>query len=102
MSSRPGIVLEEENVMTSENDRAKRKSITVNVKFQGQQKGQELPPTRAYVFDRTGHLLDSKLVEGKPLTFSVEAGPKYQFRVGPDFLKDQKAVPVDLAAQLDK
>jgi hypothetical protein len=94
--------LEEENVMPSENDKAKRKSITVNVKFQGQQKGQELPPARAYVFDRTGRFLDSKLVEGKPLAFTVEAGPKYQFRVGPDFLKDQKAAPADLAAQLDK
>ena len=88
--------------MPSENDKAKRKSITVNVKFQGQQKGQELPPARAYVFDRTGRFLDSKLVEGKPLAFTVEAGPKYQFRVGPDFLKDQKAAPADLAAQLDK
>lgn len=88
--------------MASKNDNAERKSITVNVKFQGQQKGQELPPARVFVFDRTGRFLDSKLVEGKPLAFSVEAGPKYQFRVGPDLLKDQKAVPADLAAQLDK
>ncbi len=88
--------------MASEKDQAKSKSITVNVKFRGQQKGQELPQVRAYVFDRTGRFLDSKLVEGKPLAFAVEAGPNYQFRVGPDFLKDQEVAPADLAARLDK
>jgi hypothetical protein len=102
MSNRPGIVSEEEHTMASENDKAKSKSITVNIKLQGQQKGQELPQARAYLFDRTGRFLDSKVVEGKPLAFSVEAGAKYQFRVGPDFLKVQKVVPADLAAQLDK
>src|SRR5262249_31630909 len=72
------------------------------VKFQGQQKGQEVPHARAYLFDRAGRFLDSQLVDGKPLVFSVEADPRYQFRVGPDFLKDQKAAPTDLIAQLDK
>ena len=88
--------------MANKNDKGERKSITVDVKFQGQQKGQELPPARAYLFDRAGRFVDSKLVDGKPLTFSVDAGLKYQFRVGPDLLKDQKAPPADLAAQLDK
>src|SRR5664279_1757670 len=88
--------------MANKNDKGERKSITVNVKFQGQQKGQELPPARAYLFDRAGRFLDSKLVDGKPLAFSVEAGPRYQFRVGPDLLRDQKTVPADLVAQLEK
>jgi hypothetical protein len=88
--------------MANKNDKGERKSITVDVKFQGQQKGQELPPARAYLFDRAGRFVDSRLVNGKPLTFSVDAGPKYQFRVGPDLLKDQKVAPADLAAQLDK
>ncbi len=88
--------------MPNKNDKGERKSITVDVKFQGQQKGQELPPARAYLFDRAGRFLDSKLVDGKPLAFSVDAGPKYQFRIGPDLLKDQKTVPADLVAQLDK
>ena len=43
--------------MTNKNDKAEQRSITVTVKFQGQQKGQELPPARAYLFDRTGRLL---------------------------------------------
>src|SRR5579864_6877140 len=72
--------LEEESAMAN---KAEQKSIKVQVKFQGQQKGQELPSTRAYLFDRTGHFIDSKLVEGKPLSFSVDAGPKYQLRIGP-------------------
>jgi hypothetical protein len=37
--------------MANKNDKGKRKSITVDVKFQGQQKGQELPPSRAYLFE---------------------------------------------------
>jgi hypothetical protein len=88
--------------MTNKNDKAEQRSITVTVKFQGQQKGQELPPARAYLFDRTGRFLDSKLADGKPLAFQVDVGPKYQFRIGPDLLKDQKSVPTGLVAQLDK
>ena len=88
--------------MTNKNDKAEQRSITVTVKFQGQQKGQELPPARAYLFDRTGRFLDSKLADGKPLAFQVDVGPKYQFRIGPDLLKDQKSVPTDLVAKLDK
>jgi hypothetical protein len=87
--------------MANEKDKRERKSVTVNVNFQGQQKGQELPPARVYLFDRAGRFLDSKLVDGKPLPFSVEAGPRSQFRVGPDLLKDQKAVPADLVAELE-
>ena len=87
--------------MANKNDKGGRKSITVDVKFQSQQKGQELPPSRAYLFDRAGRFVGSKLVDGKPLTFSVDAVPKYQFRVGPDLLKDKKAPRADLAAQLD-
>jgi len=87
--------------MPDKKEKAGQKSISVNVNFQGQQKGQDLPSARAYLFDLNGRFLDSKLVDGKPLSFSVEAGPKYQFRIGPDLLKDQKA-PSDLAAQLDK
>ena len=70
-------------------NKAEQKSIEVDVTFQGHQKGQDLPSTRAYLFDRSGRFVDSKLVEGKPVAFSVEAGPKYQFRVGPDLLKDR-------------
>jgi hypothetical protein len=87
--------------MPDKKEKAAQRSISVNVNFQGQQKGQDLPSARAYLFDRYGRFLDSKLVDGKPLSFSVEAGSKSQFRIGPDLLKDQKA-PADLTAQLDK
>jgi hypothetical protein len=88
--------------MANKKDNAEQKSITVNVSFQGQTKGQEVPQARVYLFDRAGSFVDSKLVDGKPLTFQVDVGPKYQLRVGPDFLKDQKAVPADLVSQLNK
>src|SRR5215469_13154006 len=82
-------------------NQAEQKSIKIDVTFQGHEKGQELPSTRAYLFDRTGRFVDSKLVEGQPLVFSVDADARYQFRLGPDLLKDQK-VPANLSAQLDK
>ena len=88
--------------MASKNDKGDQKQITVHVNFQGQQKDQQLPAARAYQFDRAGRYVGSQAVTGQPLQFSVEAGPKYQFRVGPDLLKDQKNVPADLLAQLDK
>jgi hypothetical protein len=88
--------------MANKNDKAEQKSITVNVKFQGQQKGQEVPPARAYLFDRAGRFLASEAVDGKPLAFLVDVRQKYHLRVGPDLLKDQKVVPTDLVAQLDK
>ena len=88
--------------MANKKESAERKSITVNVGFRGQTKGQEVPQARVYLFDRAGRFLDSKPVDGKPLTFRVDDDPTYQLRVGPDLLKDQKAVPTDLVAQLNK
>src|SRR4029077_9070024 len=88
--------------MANKEDSAERKSITVNVSFRGHAKGQEVPQARVYLFDRAGRFLDSKPVDGKALGFLVDVGPTYQLRVGPDLLKDQKAVPTDLVAQLNK
>jgi hypothetical protein len=88
--------------MATKKDNAEQKSITVHVGFRGQTKGQEVPQARVYLFDRAGRFLDSKPVNGKPLVFLVAVGPKYQLRVGPDLLKDHKAAPVDLVAQLNK
>jgi len=87
--------------MANKQDDAQQKSITVNVSFQGQTK-EASPQARVYLFDRAGRFLDSKPVDGTPLTFPVDVGPKYQLRVGPDLLKDQKTVPADLVAQLNK
>src|SRR5437879_219849 len=80
--------------------KAEQKSITVKVEFRDPVEG-KAPSARVYLFDRTGRLVSSKLADGKPLTFHVDAGSRSQFRVGPDLLKDNQA-PADLAAQLDR
>ena len=77
--------------------RTEQKSITVNVEFRGPVEG-KAPSVRAYLFDRTGRFVSSKLADGKPITFQVDAGTRSQIRVGPDLLKDNKT-PTDLAAQ---
>jgi hypothetical protein len=95
---------EGEHFMANKNDnpasKAEQKSITVNVEFLGPVEG-KAPSARAYLFDRNGRYVASKLVDGKPLAFQVDAGSRSQVRVGPDLLKDNKA-PTDLTAQLDK
>src|SRR6266851_473641 len=80
---------------------ADQKTIRVNVDFRGTGEG-KTPSTRAYLFDLNGRFITSQLVEGKPLTFPVNAGQKYRVRVGPDLLKDQKAEPANLTTQLDQ
>jgi len=77
-----------------------QKSLRVNVEFRGTEG--KTPSARAYLFDLYGRFVSSHPVEGKPVTFSVNEGQKYRVRVGPDLLKDQKAAPADLAAQLDQ
>ena len=80
---------------------ADQKSIRVNVEFHGTDE-KKTPSARAYLFDLYGRFVTSQPVEGKSLTFQVNAGQKYRVRIGPDLLKDQKAEPADLAAQLDQ
>ena len=88
--------------MTNENSKTERKLITVDVKFQGQEKGDETPAGRAYLFDSAGRFVDSKLVDGKPLAFSVEPGPRYQFRIGPDLMEGEKVLPANFVEMLNK
>src|SRR5260370_895630 len=80
---------------------ADQKTIRVNVDFRGTGEG-KTPSTRAYLFDLYGRFITSQPVEGKPLTFPVNAGQKYRVGVGRDLLKDQKAEPANLTTQLDQ
>src|SRR5664279_2131427 len=78
------------------------KGIKVDVVFHGQQKGQDLPPVRAYLFDRTGKLLGSELAGKGAVTFAVEPHAGQKVMVGPDVLGTSKKAPADLEAQLVK
>ena len=78
------------------------KSFKVEVVFHGQEKGRELPPSRAYLFDRTGKLVASDLVGKAGITFPAEAQRGQKVMVGPDLLGASKKAPADLEAQLVK
>ena len=82
--------------------KAQAKGFKVDVVFHGQQKGQELPPARAYLFDRMGKLLASELVGKQGVTFAVEPQAGQKVMVGPDVLGSSKKPPADLEAQLVK
>ena len=82
--------------------KAQAKGIKVDVVFHGQQKGQELPPARAYLFDRTGKLLGSELVGKQGVTFAHEPQRGQKVMLGPDLLGTNKKAPADLEAQLVK
>jgi hypothetical protein len=76
--------------------KAQAKGFKVDVVFHGQQKGQELPPARAYLFDRMGKLLASELVGKQGVTFAVEPQAGQKVMVGPDVLGSSKKPPADL------
>ncbi len=76
-------------------------SFKVNVVFSGQQKGEDLPPSRAYLFDRSGKLLDSEVVVNGAAAFRVEPKAGQKVMVGPDLYVAGKP-PADLEAQLVK
>jgi hypothetical protein len=79
---------------------AKTKTINVTVALQGQTSGQEISAVRAYVFNRTGSLVASRLLEKGAAALEVPAGQKYRVAVGPDLLAKGTKPPTDLAAQL--
>jgi hypothetical protein len=79
---------------------AKTKTINVTVALQGQTTGQEISAVRAYVFNRTGSLVASRLLEKGAAALEVPAGQKYRVAVGPDLLAKGTKPPADLAAQL--
>jgi hypothetical protein len=73
----------------------------VNVTFHGQQKGEDLPPSRAYLFDRSGKLLDSAPVVNGAALLYAEPKVGQKVVVGPDLVTEARQ-PLDLEAQLVK
>jgi hypothetical protein len=80
--------------------KAQNRTLRVDVVFQDLGKGEDLPPSRAYLFDRAGKLVESQAIAKDPVTFPVDPEQRYQVMVGPDLLRDTKQPPADLAAQL--
>src|SRR5512143_3459049 len=82
--------------------KSQSKSFKVDVVFHGQQKGQDLPPVRGYLFDRSGKLLYSDLVAKGSGTFPSAPQAGQKVLVGPDLLGENRKPPADLEAQLVK
>jgi hypothetical protein len=82
--------------------KAQARSFKVDVAFHGQQKGEELPPTRAYLFDRAGKLVESVSVVNGSAGFKSEPKVGQKVVVGPDLVTEGNKVPADLEAQLVK
>jgi hypothetical protein len=78
------------------------RGFKVNVVYHGQEAGQELPPTRAYLFDRSGKLLRSEVVTKGQAAFPVTPAAGQKVLVGPDLLTESKTPPPDLEARLIK
>jgi hypothetical protein len=86
--------------MGTNDSRNVSRTLTVEAPYRGGQ-GEDLPPVRAYLFNRAGNLVDSQRLD-KEATFSVPADARYRVLVGPDVLDDPRHPPVDLQAQLTK
>jgi hypothetical protein len=88
--------------MAAESAAGDNRTITVRVAFKGQSEGQALPATRAYLFDRSGRLIQSQLAGVDPVHFDVAADQAYRVTVGPDFPLKGKDAPPNLTTQLGK
>jgi hypothetical protein len=76
------------------------KTINVQLALQGQIAGQDPPASRAYLFNRAGKLVASRLVDKGAAAFEVPADLPYRVTVGPDLLAQSKQAPANLLAQL--
>lgn len=79
-----------------------RRSVHVQVTLHSPTAGQALPATRAYLFDRPGRLVDSKIVTDHAVAFDVATNQDYRVTVGPDLIGNAKHAPANLIAQLGK
>src|SRR5512140_631884 len=84
-----------------EKSKASSHSLKVEVVFHSQP-GETLPPTRVYLFDRSGKLVDSKPVSADAVNLPIDPNQNYRVYTGPDLLKNVKEPPSDLEAQLVK
>jgi len=76
------------------------RTLRVEVVLHGQEKGEELPSARVYLFDHTGRLVHHEPVKREALSFPVESNQNYRVVVGPDLTIGGKETPPDLAHQL--
>jgi hypothetical protein len=79
-------------------ERTPKRSLTVDVTLRPQ-RGVEAPKARAYLFDRDGKLVDSKLVGGSPLKFQLTDDRRHRLLVGPDIAVAGRS-HADVAAEL--
>jgi hypothetical protein len=76
--------------------------LKIEVAFYGQEKKEDLPRVRAYLFDRTGQLVASEQVEKGIATLQIEPEKSYRIKVGPDLLVERNDLSSNLALQLAK
>jgi len=81
--------------------KAQTGGFKVKVAFHGQQKGEDLPPSRAYLFDRSGKLLDSAQVVNGVAQLKSEPKVGQKVMVGPDLVQEDRP-PLNLEAELVK
>ncbi len=79
-----------------------RRTVNIQVTLHNPPTGQTLPTTRAYLFDRPGRLVDSKIVTDNTVAFDVASSQDYRVTVGPDLIGNAKEAPANLNAQLGK
>lgn len=77
-------------------------TLSVEVRFHEIPQGEKAPPSRAYLFDRAGRLLDSRPISEQEVTFQIQSDQAYRITVGPDLLIKTEKPPPDLAARLAK
>jgi hypothetical protein len=82
------------------NPKAKLRPLKVEVVLHGQEQGEELPATRAYLFDQAGRLAGHEPVKREAISFPVDGSQNYRLVVGPDLMGGSKEAPANLAAQL--
>jgi hypothetical protein len=84
-----------------EKSKASAQNLKVEVVFHNQP-GETLPPTRVYLFDRTGKLVDSKPVSADAVSLPIDPKQNYRVYTGPDLLNNVKEPPSDLETRLVK
>ena len=82
------------------NPKAQRGTLKVEVVLHGQERGEELPAARAYLFDQAGRLVGHEPVRREAISFPIDSSQNYRVLVGPDLMGGIKEAPANLAEQL--
>ncbi len=73
--------------------------LVVNVSIPTPPPGKPVPRMNVYLFDAAGRLLQTAPAQAQ-VEFSIDPSRKYRVTAGPDFLRDTKTAPADLAQKL--